>query len=106
MRGVFFPQDPNLKKKRVREDWQHFFICFIGGGEGGGEGGLELVQIFFYKEYINKKNIFFGCVFSGGGGGEWGRGVQSKLIFFTKNPNLKKFCRGEGLGDLEQVNIF
>ena len=63
---------------------------------------LELVNSYFTK-HLNKKNFaVFGVFFSGG----WGDGDESKGIFFTKNPNLKKRKRKICFSYLFNIYLF
>ena len=47
------------------------FFCFCFYAWGGGAG------------------VFCFCFYAGGGGGGVAGGTRAKVIFFTKNPNLK-----------------
>ena len=89
----FFTMNPNLK-----------FCFFRGGGEGA------TVSLFFK---VSKSEFFFFFFLGGGGGGGGGlggRGVGGLelVIFFSRNPNLKRdfFLRGRGGGELEEVKCF
>ena len=61
-------------------------------------------MIFFHCEskFMIIKYIFFGRKGGGGGGGGGGGWRLGLVIFFTKNPNLKKnfFRGGGGEGDI------
>ena len=65
------------------------------------------VSDFFYYEITSKirKTLFFSFFFFFFWGGVgWGWGGGARVIFFTKNPNLKKLFRGEGGGMTRVIN--
>ena len=65
----------------------------------GGKGGLEEVNLFFYKE--SKSKFFFVLGVGGGGRESWGREWEARVreFFFAK-------FRGVGEGGLVSVNFF
>ena len=73
VKAILVPSGLHIRKKKD-------FFC---GGWGWGRGGVGVRVSFFYKESKSKNKLSFGGRGGGGGGLEY-------VIFFTKNPNLKK----------------